>query len=67
MTATAAGDVAPTVHNTTPANSATNVPVDSNIVINFSETVNATTSSFSLQCPSGSPQTPFTLSASPAS
>ena len=67
VTATAAGDVAPTVQNTTPVNSATNVPVGSNIVINFSEPVNATTSSFSLQCPSGSPETPITLSASPAS
>ena len=67
IVAIAAGDVAPTVQNTTPVNSATNVPVGSNIVINFSEPVNATTSSFSLQCPSGSAETPFTLSASPAS
>ncbi len=67
VTATAAGDVAPTVQNTTPANSATNVPVGSNIVVNFSEPVNATTSSFNLQCPSGPTETPFTLSASPAS
>ena len=67
IVAIAGGDVAPTVQDTTPGNSATNVPVSSNIVINFSEPVNATTSSFSLQCPSGSAETPFTLSASPAS
>ena len=62
-----ASDVAPAVQSTTPTNSATAVPAGSNIVINFSELVNATTSSFSLQCPSGSSETLFTLSASPAS
>jgi DNA/RNA endonuclease G (NUC1)/methionine-rich copper-binding protein CopC len=60
------GDIAPTVVSTTPVNGATNVPVSSNVVINFSESVSATASAFSIQCPTGSPQT-FTQSASPNS
>lgn len=59
-------DAAPTVVSTSPTNGATSVAQNSNITINFSEPVNATTSSFSIQCPIGSPQS-FTLSASPAS
>ncbi|MEP6915955.1 MAG: Ig-like domain-containing protein, partial [Acidobacteriota bacterium] len=65
---TAAGttpiETAPSVGSTTPANAAINVPVNSNIGVNFSESVNATTSSFSLQCPAGSTR-PYALSASP--
>lgn len=60
------GDSAPSVSGTTPANSATNVPVTSTIVINFSESVTATASAFSVECPSGSPRA-FTQTASPAS
>jgi DNA/RNA endonuclease G (NUC1)/methionine-rich copper-binding protein CopC len=60
------GDIAPTVVSTTPVNGATNVPVSSSVVINFSESVSATASAFSIQCPTGSPQT-FTQSASPNS
>src|SRR5262247_2576554 len=59
-----AGDNAPTVNSTIPANSASNVPVNSNIVINFSESVTATAGAFAVQCPAGSPQT-FAQSASP--
>jgi uncharacterized repeat protein (TIGR01451 family) len=59
-------DAGPAVTTTSPTNGATNVAMNSNITVNFSEPVNATTSSFSIQCPTGSPQT-FTLSASPAS
>ncbi|HEX8176984.1 MAG TPA: Ig-like domain-containing protein [Pyrinomonadaceae bacterium] len=59
-------DEGPTVTTTTPANGATNVASNTNITVNFSEPVNATTSSFSIECPTGSPQS-FTLSASPAS
>jgi uncharacterized repeat protein (TIGR01451 family) len=58
-------DAGPTVTTTSPVNGATSVAQNSNIVVNFSEPVNATTGSFSVQCPTGSPQT-FTLSASPA-
>src|SRR6185503_19105343 len=58
-------DAAPTVLNTTPANGATNVTVDTNISITFSESVNATSSAFSIQCPTGTPIT-FSQSASPS-
>ena len=60
------GDDAPSVTGTTPANNAISVPVASTMVITFSESVNATASAFSIQCPLGAPQT-FTQSASPAS
>ena len=59
------GDTAPNVTSTAPANSTTNVAVNSNVVISFSESVNATASAFALQCPAGSPQT-FAQSASPS-
>ncbi|HEU5097755.1 MAG TPA: Ig-like domain-containing protein, partial [Roseiflexaceae bacterium] len=58
-------DPAPSVTSTTPANGAINVALGSNITVNFSESVNATSSSFTLTC--GGPSLPFTLSASPAS
>src|SRR5687767_10314767 len=60
-----AGDVAPTVVNATPANGAINVTVDTNISITFSESINATSSAFSIQCPNGTPIT-FAQSGSPA-
>lgn len=59
-------DAGPTVISTTPTNGATDVASNANITVNFSEPVNATTSSFSIECPGGSPQA-FALSASPAS
>ncbi|MCX6538217.1 MAG: DNA/RNA non-specific endonuclease [Acidobacteria bacterium] len=59
------GDAAPSVSSTTPAASATNVSVNSTIAINFSESVTAWASAFSLECPGGSPQA-FTQTASPA-
>lgn len=58
-------DEGPAVTTTSPANLATNVATNTNITINFSEPVNATTGSFTVECPVGSPQG-FTLSASPA-
>ena len=60
------GDNAPTVTATSPINNATNVSVSSNVDITFSESVSATASAFSIQCPTGSPQT-FSQSASPSS
>src|SRR5438128_2986765 len=57
-------DQAPSVTTTSPANGATHVAVDTNIVVNFSESVTVTTSSFSLKCPSGTPNT-FAVSGSP--
>ncbi len=54
-----------TVSSTTPVNGATPVAQNATIGITFSESVNASLSSFTLECPSGSSQS-FTLSASPA-
>ena len=58
-------DSAPTVSSTTPANGTTQVAVNSNIVINFSESVTASANAFSIHCPTGVPQA-FSQSASPA-
>ncbi|MEX1171601.1 MAG: Ig-like domain-containing protein, partial [Chloroflexota bacterium] len=60
-----AEDVAPTVASTVPANGATDVAPDSNVVITFSEPVNATAASFSIACPPGSGALGFTLSGGP--
>src|SRR6266550_1066946 len=56
-------DQAPSVLSTSPANDATNVAVNTNITVNFSEPVTFSTSSFTLQCPSGTPKT-FAVSGS---
>ena len=58
-------DAAPSVLNTTPANGAVNVAADSNISITFTESVNATGSAFSIECPTATPIA-FTQSASPS-
>lgn len=58
-------DPAPTVTVTSPLNGSTNIAVASPIVVNFSESVNATASAFSIQCPAGTPKT-FSQTASPA-
>lgn len=58
-------DEGPSVTTTTPTNGAMNVAGNTNITVNFSEPVNATTSSFSIECPNGSPQA-FNLSPSPS-
>ena len=50
---------------TTPANGAANVPVNSSIVLNFSESVTASALAFSIECPAGVPQS-FGQSATPA-
>jgi methionine-rich copper-binding protein CopC len=60
-------DSPPTVSSTVPIDAATGVASDANITINFDESVNATTSSFTIKCPSSGASLPFTLSASPAS
>lgn len=59
------GDTAPFVSSTSPINGAIDVATGSNISITFSESVNATGSSFSIECPTGSPQS-FSLSSSPS-
>jgi uncharacterized repeat protein (TIGR01451 family) len=56
-------DAAPSVTSTVPTDTATGVPTNSNITVNFSEPVNATTASFSLECPVTVPKT-FTVSGS---
>ena len=57
-------DPAPTVTSTAPADGADHVAVDANIVLTFSESMTASGSSFTLECPSGSAQS-FTVSGSP--
>ncbi|HWI20654.1 MAG TPA: DNA/RNA non-specific endonuclease [Vicinamibacterales bacterium] len=57
------GDDAPVVTGSAPANGASGVPVASNIVINFSESVVAPGTAFSLDC--GGPRS-FVLSGSPS-
>src|SRR5205823_11305103 len=56
-------DAAPSVNTTSPANGDTHVAVNTNITVNFSEAVTFSTSSFTLQCPSGTPKT-FSVSGS---
>jgi DNA/RNA endonuclease G (NUC1) len=56
-------DAAPTVNSTTPPDSASNIGVNSSVVVNFSESVAASASAFTLEC--GSPQA-FAQSSSPA-
>ncbi|HEY3232004.1 MAG TPA: ExeM/NucH family extracellular endonuclease, partial [Roseiflexaceae bacterium] len=52
-----AGDDAPAVDSTTPAGGATNVALDANITITFSEPVSVTGSAFTIECPTGTPIT----------
>src|SRR5205085_138114 len=62
----ATADAAPSVSTTSPADAADHVAVNTNIVVNFSEPVTASTSSFSLECPTGTPES-FSVSGSPGS
>src|SRR5204863_7426576 len=59
-------DAAPSVTTTSPADAATHVAVNTNIVVNFSEPVTASGSSFTLECPTGTPES-FSVSGSPGS
>ncbi|HEY9075270.1 MAG TPA: Ig-like domain-containing protein [Anaerolineaceae bacterium] len=52
-----AEDTAPSVTSTTPANSATNVAVNADIAINFSEPVNVSTGWFTISCASSGAHT----------
>jgi methionine-rich copper-binding protein CopC len=56
-------DAPPTLVSTTPADNATQVASMSNIELTFSEPVDVTTSSFTLECPAGTAKT-FTVSGS---
>ncbi|HUQ30890.1 MAG TPA: Ig-like domain-containing protein, partial [Pyrinomonadaceae bacterium] len=55
-------DEGPTVTATTPTNGANNVAPNTNITVTFSEPVNATTSSFTIECPTGSGNQAYALS-----
>lgn len=59
-------DLAPTVTLSSPSNGATDVAVNTPITVTFSESVAATTSSFTLMCSGVGGPIPFTLSASPS-
>ncbi len=53
----AAADVAPTVSSTTPVNGATNVAINTNIDVTFSEAVNVSGAWFSISCGTSSSHT----------
>jgi len=74
FTTASPADTAPSVTSASPANGASNVPVDSSIAINFSESVTASPTAFSIQCPANVPQsfgqtatTPTTYTLTPSS
>ncbi len=50
ITLLASGDAAPTVISTTPAGGATNVALDANLTVNFSESVNVAGAWFNISC-----------------
>ena len=56
-------DAAPAISNREPANGATGLATDANVVYTFSEPVNVNPASFVLECPAGSSRS-FTLSGS---
>jgi methionine-rich copper-binding protein CopC len=57
-------DAAPTVQSTSPTNGATTVATNTNITVTFSEPVDATTSSFTIECPAPGNLKTFTVSGS---
>jgi Bacterial Ig-like domain len=57
VTVSAPADTAPSVSSTTPANNATDVPVDSDVGITFSEQVNVSGSWFGISCASSGAHT----------
>ncbi|MFO1422530.1 MAG: Ig-like domain-containing protein [Candidatus Competibacteraceae bacterium] len=59
-------DAAPEVQNINPANNATDVAISANVVITFSENVNAPAAAFAINCAT-SGNHPFALSGGPAS
>ena len=65
FTTVSSTDTAPFVSSVTPVNGATNVPVNSTIAVTFNESVAASPTAFSLECPAGVPQV-FGQSAAPA-
>ncbi len=59
-------DAPPSVVSTTPISGATGITATTNITVTFSESVTYTASSFSLECPSGSPVAFSLASTSPS-
>ena len=57
-------DSPPSVTTTVPTNGAIDVLKSANLVVNFSENVNATTSSFTIECPAPGNVQPFAISGS---
>jgi len=55
VSGTSTADVAPSVLNTTPTNGATNVAVNTNITVNFSEAVDVAAGAITVECPAGTP------------
>jgi uncharacterized repeat protein (TIGR01451 family) len=55
-------DTPPAVSSTSPADNASNISVSTNIDITFNEPVDATASSFNIQCPTGSGNQAYALS-----
>lgn len=54
----------PSVTTTNPANGAINISTSTNIVINFDEPVDVTTSSFTIECPAGGTSFLYTIAGS---
>src|SRR5256714_940235 len=59
-------DATPSVSSTSPADGADHVAVNTNVVVNFSEPVTASSSSFTLECPTSTSES-FSVSGSPGS
>lgn len=62
--ATFATEAPPSVTTTTPANGATGIATGSNIVVNFDEPVDVSTSSFTIECPAAGTSYTYTLAGS---
>lgn len=65
LTVAAPSDTAPSANSFSPANGDTDVAVNSTITVGFSESVSASSSAFTLECPVGTSKA-FTQSTSPA-
>jgi methionine-rich copper-binding protein CopC len=55
-------DLAPSVSSTTPINNATGVAANTNVTVVFSEPVNVTTNTFTIECPAGSSANAYGIS-----
>ena len=55
ISGTLIGDAAPSVTGSTPANGSSNVAVNTNITVNFSEPVDVAAGAITVECPAGTP------------